>query len=407
MALPVSIAGTLNASVRGRCGPFISSGGNVYVVLSDSADRSILEVWKATDPTSSFSEADAANHHDLTNVVIHCDVVQVSDVLHMAVVESSSGSGGRVSYHTFDMSTDLWALNEEVVATPANPSGRSGVGIAVRSDGDVIVGYNGTRDTVTMSDVARVKYARRESAVWTVNVALDNAGSVGWQMSSAVLGSSDRVHFLFIDGGSNDAYQRCLTSANALETFPATFDATTLTTDRGDIGAAVSYDSGGTIKVRVPYCDSTGTVSIAEFDSADAPTVSVTTGASATAPDASAGGGVATITTSQLACVAKETDVYLLFTDVTSLDLMRDVNTGSGWGTDATEFTGSVDAFSANVFVRSGNYKLAYVVNDSATMKYNELDLGSATPADGHPAMRRWNGVPCMVPGGLGSGRGW
>lgn len=413
MALPLSLGTTVQmASVRGRCGPFISSAGNVYLILADNADRSILEIWKATDPTSSFSEADSANHRDLANVMINVDAVQVGDVLHIAVVEAvSTNNSGRVSYHTFNMATDAWALNEEIVAAPSPTQTLSGVGIAVRSDGDVIVGYSGARDTVTMSNWARAKYARRESGSWTVNVALDNGGSDDWIVGCAVLGSSDRTHFFLLSDTDNDLFQRCLRSDNSLETFPAAIDATTGSgTNNGDIGTGVAFVDGGTTKIRVPYYDTT-TQGVAALDSADTPTPS--TSANLTGSTAVAGnpGGVSGMSLGRHTMAANGSDVYLLWLNQDTGRLYRKVLSGGSWGADTETFVPatSIGDLTANVFVRGGNYKLAYALRDGTIVRYNELDLGSATPSEGQPTSRRWGGVPGMTPGQpfSGSGRSW
>src|SRR5574341_759809 len=116
MPLPVTISNTqVNILGIRRFGPWISSGGNVYVVLLNSADKSLIEVYKATDPESSFSEQDSADAPNLTNNSDALSAVQVGDVLHIVASEETTG---RVSYHTFDMATDQWVIvNEQVTAT--------------------------------------------------------------------------------------------------------------------------------------------------------------------------------------------------------------------------------------------------------------------------------------------------
>src|SRR5262245_16754418 len=148
MALPLSLSNVTLLAGSFAPKPFISSAGNVYLVLLDSADNSLIEVHKATDPTSAFTEQDSANKPNLTNNVgthgFHA--VQVGDVIHIVTGEATTF---RVGYHTFNMATDAWAIVNETVTTSAATGGTT---IGVRSDGDVIVLYQGPNDTVTMTD---------------------------------------------------------------------------------------------------------------------------------------------------------------------------------------------------------------------------------------------------------------
>jgi len=376
MALPTTIAGVQVIAAARKCGGFLSSGGNVYIIFLDSTDASIVEAWKATDPTSSFSEQNSAGKPDLTNLVIAIAAYQAGDVIHIVTKEASTG---RIAYHTFNMATDAWGtVNEQVTATTFVVTGET-VDIVLRSDGDVIVIYNGAQDTVTMSNFNRVKYARRESASWTANVAVDNAGSVSWNAGTAILGASDRTHFAFIDDDSDDAYQRTLTSANSLEAFPAAFDATIQSTAaRADIGPGTSYVSGGATKVRFPYNNATA-VWQALCDSADAPTVTID-GASF-----SDGAGLSRLDGAYYptAMAAHLTDLYAFWINASSpFGLFQDKNAnGAGWGTDVTRFGGPVTRFFVTPFsfTRSGNYKIGFVIYDGTNVKYDELDLGSAS----------------------------
>lgn len=373
MALPTTISGAL-VTGRGDCKPCLSSGGNVYVLLRDSTDNSLLEAWKATDPTVSFAEQNEAGKPDLTNTISALCVYQVGDVLHIATQESTTS---RVAYHTFNMATDAWAIvNETVDAMGGTAVLTTLVSLVVRSDGDVIVLYAGALETVTMTAQQRVDYARREGGTWTAGIAVDNGGADDWLAGTAVLGSSDRSHFFFINDDVDDAYQRTLTSANALETFPASFD-TSIQASASiiDFGPGTVYVSGGQTKIRVPYADAS-LVSVAQCDSADAPTVTVQAGVTATEPRLGTGLNIYLI-----CAVASGTTLYLLWVDVTSQDLMYDSNAdGAGFGTDQTLFTGTVARPKANVYTRSGTVRLAYLMHepDDTTTKYNELDLGAA-----------------------------
>ena len=146
MAVPVTISGVefdVENMKSCRIGPFPSSGGNYYGVFRQSADQSVLSIQKASDPTSSFSEVATV---DLTNTIGNWSVKQVGDALHIAACTR----GSRILYYgVFSMSSDTFTTalantGAALVGTDAELK----CAITVRSDGDVIVVYNGATDTI-------------------------------------------------------------------------------------------------------------------------------------------------------------------------------------------------------------------------------------------------------------------
>lgn len=365
MALPLTISGVLVPGENYFLGPF-ESGGQFYIVVIDSTDQSLVEVHMATDPTDSFAEQDGAGRPDMVNGIISMWVHQEGTDLHVATQEQNTS---RVAYSLFDMSSDTWdgtIVNEEVVV-PSPASGVMGVSISVRSDGDVIILYQGSQDNVHGSDRHRVDYARREGGSWTTGIAVDNGGAVDWFLGNVVRGSSDRMHFFFTDDTNNDAYQRTLTSANSLETFPSAGDSDVDPADHC-FGRSVSYDDGGTQRVRAPYRDVSQQISLAEFDSADAPGA-FTVNADVTTND------VSILVGTIIACMAVNgVDEHILFSESATRDLFHNKD----GGTDE-EILDAVSVFriSCNIYDRSGT-KLAYLYNDNNTIKYNEVDIGVA-----------------------------
>src|SRR3990172_7562625 len=375
MALQVTISGVVFPPENYYVGPFKSSEGAYYVILLDSSDTSLIEAWKATDPTSSFSEQNGANKPNLTNLVRSLWVCQVSDVLHIAAQEASTG---RVSYRSFDMASDFWSLEpNETVETPAQAPDAMSVSIGIRSDGDVIILYNGDTDAVKGNPYQRVDYARKEGSTWTTGVAVDNAGSVNWYGSVVVLGSSDRMHFFFSSYTANDAYQRCLTSANALETFPSSFDTDISATKHAYVNG-VHWTSGGNEKVRCLYKDGDDTGAVAKLTSADAPTVTVT----ANAVDAVAAGnnpicGMALQTNVQHIMLARSSDADL-YRDYTGADDDTWANADDVMVLEVV----TINAISVNVYLRGSATELAYVYDDNGTIKYNEVQLAAGGPTE-------------------------
>lgn len=280
MAFPSTIS-SLIETYHGVAGPFVSSTGTVYVVTRGSAANDI-QIFKAADPASSWS---SAGNLAVTsgNTVRHVNACQVSDVIHIVSRDAGTAASNQIRYHAFDMSSDSFTTSNELVKTTYTQKGtvdESMVGIVVRSAGDKIVLYEGPQ---VLADIqrARTYYARHLGSAWSADIALDNGGNVDWYPQEIILGLSNRVHFFFLDSTSNDLYQRTLTSANALESFPSAFD-TSIAAGQQDVGfqrgIAYSASAGGTV-VRFPYYDTFDpTLADVQFTSADAPSpLTVTT----------------------------------------------------------------------------------------------------------------------------------
>lgn len=378
MALPVTISATKFPRTNNYVGPFLS-GGNFYTVLIDSADNSLVEVHKATDPTSSFVEQDSGNKPNTTDDVKSIWVHQEGTDLHVGHGEHDGTSTVRYGYSVFHMATDLWdgtIVNEEIEASVTSLDGLDlSISISVRSDGDVVVLYNGATDSIHGQDRDRVDYRRREGGTWSAAIAVDNAAEFSWFGSIIVRGSSDRMHFFFKDDDASDAYQRTLTSGNSLESFPSAGDTATDAVNHV-FGPGISYDDGGTQRVRCPYADGSGQVSYAEFDSGDTP------GAFTINADVGDNTVERAIERHVLACLSVDgTDEHLLYANDADQDLYHDKNDGTD--TEVLDAV-TINHISCNVYDRSGT-KLAYVYDDGGTIKYNEVDIavvaGTASPA--------------------------
>jgi len=170
MALPVTISGVTFPSQTYYLGPF-KSGGAFYIVFVESADISVINVYKATDPTDSFSIQDTANDPDVTSTIRSMAVVKDGTDLH---ISTWAGTGPEIRRHVFHMATDLWdgtLVNEEVEdIDDIPPSANQFSWIEIRSDGDVIVQYSGDTDSIHGVARRRVDYARKEGSTWTRGV---------------------------------------------------------------------------------------------------------------------------------------------------------------------------------------------------------------------------------------------
>ena len=383
MALPVTITDGVVGDQNSYHGPFKSSGGAFYTLLRRNG-TSGLGGWKATDPTDSFTEQDTGNRPafgigGLRSVWL----TQDGDDLHSV----SQVAARDVWYARFDMANDIWDaidgasdrdIEIESITTPDDGPGANACSIAVESTGsDIVVAYQGDPDMVAGTEYARIDANRSDDsgATWGGPIAIDNAGADHWTGPVIVLGSSDRFHIFFKNDDLNDAFQRRLGSDDSLETFPSSFDTTLSAADPTyPFGAgSISYDDGGTQKVRVSYRDFSNKATMAELDSADTPTVS---------------GGVQigdadniVVNSTLVAGIAADgTDEHALMATLAQ-DLFHDVNTGAGWGTDTEVLDAvTVNHVSPNSYDRSG-IKLAYIYDDGGTVKYNEVELAAAAPS--------------------------
>ncbi|KKL97008.1 hypothetical protein LCGC14_1838770, partial [marine sediment metagenome] len=384
MALPVTIDSTNNPDVgeqNSYHGPFKSSGGNFYTILPGGAANSSARCYKATDPTSSFTEQDITNRPILANIssfnALSWWVFQDGDSLHL-VGQSASND---VYYARFDMSSDTWVEvdigdRDILVDTTGGTQTARAVTIGVRSTaGDIITTYQGDSDMVAGTEYERIDWnkstAASNGAAWAGPVSIDNGGEIDWTGCVIVPGSSDRMHVFFKDLTNSDGYQRTIRADDSLETFPSSFDAVIGGTGfQYAFGAGASYDDAGTQRVRCPYRDIT-LGSVAKLDSSDTPTLSVDAGITANAID-----GINLGTVIALAVDIK--NLQLLYGDQVSDDLFRDTNDDdAGWGVDTLEWVGTFNHISPNRYDRSG-IKIGLIVDDGGTVKYNEISLGGA-----------------------------
>jgi hypothetical protein len=372
MALPSTFSGAQFPRRGWGGGPFISSGGNVYVVMVQNASLKTISIVKTTDPTVSANWAEIVNWvpNASANGIEWLDVVQVGDVLHVATQPFIATCS--CYYRQFDMSTDAWAITAEVVGTGNLVA--SG-GIAVRSTGEAVVCWTGDTATVMGTAYDRQKYSRRTGAnTWTAAADLFGTGNqTRYICSNCCLGASDRVHFSFWDSTNQDVYHVSLSSGNVLDT-AATIDVTTAASGN-DKFVLPKPAMNNASAVRVPYKDSDSKLSIGKFTSGANPTITVDTAVSAGAVYNGATGPNTDFQCAPLA--TKDAEFHAVWVDSASQHVFHDSDTGSGWGTDvAVAAASTYNSVTCSAFARGGGNKLAYVYG--GTLNYNEVDLGSA-----------------------------
>ena len=385
MALPVTISADV-ANQNSYHGPFKSSGGAFYtIVVGDTtATDGDVEAHKATDPTSSFAEQDGANRPTAGTSgteIASLWVSQANDLLNVVYQEITTNND--VYFAQFNMAVDAWVdlgtsdFDIQIEAVPDQPSANA-CSIGTRSDSDIVVAYQGDSDMITGTEYERIdmNVSTNDGPTWSGPTSLDSGGEVDWTGCVIVPGSSDRMHVFFEDNTLSDGYQRRINSDDSLETFPSTFDSFIGSGSTYSFGPGVSYDDGGTQRVRCPYGDGGGSLNVAKLDSGDTPTVTHDDSVNGSSPGVEqiGGGGVLT------ALAVDTKNLLILWSDVNDNDLYSNTNDDdAGWSAAGTEELDAVTVnhISSNVYDRSG-IKLAYIYDDGGTVKYNEIDLATA-----------------------------
>jgi hypothetical protein len=318
--------------------------------------------WSSIDNPILVSQEDVnrAASHAGTIKSVWCYMESTN--IHVATQQD----GGRTAYHIFSTSSDTWTTRDEYVAFGGTVTDAlyeqlyPACSIALRSDGDVIIGYGAAREGAA----DEIRYARKESGTWTVDVDVASATGLYYTGVVIVRGTSDRMHFFFKDLVNDRANQRTLNSANSLESMPSAFDTTAHAT--GEMIFGPGFLNGTTVKC--PYIDADGQINYVEFTSADAPTPSIN--------DAVSDNDVEIQNSSIVACaVLSGTDEYLFYSHDTDNDLYWDLNDGA----DTQKVTGTAYRVSANVY-DDGGTQLAYFWLDNTTEKYGAIAItGAAT----------------------------
>ena len=249
MALPTTIV----AGAGSGCyhPPFKASDGDFYVIVRNGAN---LDAYRATDPTDAWTIQDVDNNPiNLGSGQRHA-IVQDGDNLHIA-----SSTGGAYRYNLFDMAASTWTVASEAIETPANLPANHWISIAVRSDGDVVVVYNGDTDQVMGSTKQRVDYNVRTVTTWGGPQALDNAAAdEHYGNPNCVLGTNNFVHCLWQATANVTDPPTAWTDTIGGSIDPADDTLSTNDASDADTGGAllgfpnvISYDDGGTQRIIV------------------------------------------------------------------------------------------------------------------------------------------------------------
>ncbi len=387
MALPVTISNSLMPGNNYFCGPFKAPNQQYYLALLESGTNK-PQIFMATDPTSSFTAQDASNRPTVgTNMVSLWAYLSGSEI-HITTATNEFSSPEN-KYHVFDTSSDTWTTtDEEIDDTKDVGSAFASCSIAIRSDGDVIVLYNGNPDADMGNPYQRVDYAREEGAGWTVGIDVGGTSPVTENRIGSVIvrGSGDNMHFFWQnDDVTNELHGRSLDNANNLST-TRSFELQTasLTGNEHVWCPGIAWDDAGTWRIVVPTkdydTDELVVVRWVESSGALGATGGVTIVGS---PE-----DVDTIGSTPTACGCVDGDgkMYVMWggggAGGADKDLYRDdaVPNYTAWSgeTEVIDAT-TINRISCNVYPRDGAIKLAFVYNEAGTIKYNEVSITAPT----------------------------
>jgi len=225
MAFPRTITGFEFTGTHNG-GPYLVNG-NYYVVSADSTSGGVKIFSPGSSTDATWSEIDASNAPaPAANVADSLNSKVSGNNIHIVWFQNNAGSWDAY-YARFDCSTDTWQTitggnKYNTLVTGAFNLAGMGVDIAIRSDGDLVVGLNGGDEKVHGTSYQRVYYtvSTDSGANWGTLTDLGGTGAQnGVIMSAAQLGSSDRTHFFYLDDLTTDELNhRVLTSADSLQT---------------------------------------------------------------------------------------------------------------------------------------------------------------------------------------------
>lgn len=380
----------------GYMGPFISSVGNVYIVGVNTADASnaSIAVWKATDPTSSFTKIATSNVGAAAFPCQALSATQLGDVLHIVTCATN-----QLCTRSFGFSTDSFSGFGGGVSSGAfgSLSGvvNGGAFSVVRSTGGDRIVFANAPGVVNMGKTYGRICAARASAngatlgtTTAIGIGLAATTAQAESVDSAILTSSDRVQLLWTRGNAtagspSDIYGRCVKSSDNLDgTSPATaeYRAAPINGVRSSVAvddamhlSGQPFFSGSTLAI--PYIDNSAKQGLITGTDADSMTFVNWGSISTNAISALAAG-----TSDAVARIGGSpwdgSNKNVVWIDGALADPMYDKDT---FGTDQTIEATTATFVSANVYQRGSSVVIAVVYDKAGTWVYNEVVLRTVT----------------------------
>lgn len=369
MPLPATITGSWSEHRNSQHGPFLA-GGNLYVFTCDTANSKV-RAYKSTDGGSTWAEQDAANAASLS---------AIAGFRSFSATQAGSlvTIGGSLGFKPFDTSTDTWGAGVAAPGSPSAAANVSGAYVGVylrRSNGNVVVVYQGASISVMGQARRRFYTYKWDGAAWTAVAGSGDGGPAGqwggtiaahFDLRAAVLGASDRVEIVYTRSDDTaNVYKRSMSPANVVDT-AVTFAGST--TDAYAVGLPVSFVNGANTEIAVPFNFSSA-LYVARWNSGADAAVTTTAAATGHAPES------VTANVGQIA--VDGTTKHLFFVDAFSDDVYTNDDGGSNtWGTEAAqEATITCQGVNAGAGVSGPGV----LFNDNGAVKFDELSIGPGT----------------------------
>ncbi len=352
----------------GHVGPVLASGGtDLYVVAEDIGTADKVGMFKSTNGGTTWTRQDTGNAPVLPNNLMALSMWLDGDLIHIVGVDEAQTAGMAFAqifeYYTFDVSTDLWGIDEQITTTTLSGISQenNSVDIAVRSDGDVIVAHQISDRANMGNDYTQAGYSRREGGTWTTEVEFfgENNSHAVFDIHS-VMAPNDEFHVQYSSGRA-----QTLDAANVLSTRV-----------NGNINTArlVTWDNGGTQQIL------------------GARSTVVNNTARRYQEDGS--GDIALDLTSE---VVSSGDNDQVFRDSVAYDPQDDIahvfwfdadadlhhataSQGTGFGGIEELATTTGNASWAQYYERDGARQIGYLVLNGSTLQFDEVALAAAAP---------------------------
>jgi len=245
--------------------------------------------------------------------------------------------------------------------------------ITVRSDGDIIIIYQGAQ----IADMGQVwdtiKYARWENyaAGWVIDQAVDGAADEEWRNPVIVHNpDNDKSHFFYRQDVAFDHFHKALTSGNSLDGTPDTIEVAGQSADYPN-GPGAWYNPADSVASRVTLAytaDAGSDFSAVKIDDDGTPSTAQTVNDS----DAVKLDGE-----TYMNGISHQGDDVVVAWWANSVDSDLYISTsddGAAWAAESNEWTATINALSCSVLINdSGDTVLAIVADDGGTIKYHEI----------------------------------
>lgn len=383
-------------SQSGPQGPFVdSSTGYLYTFLRDGA---ALEAWRSTDGGQNWTEQDAANHPDgpASGNMGGFSCFQVGSVIHIAVMH---GGDNALYYNKFSTSTNTWdgTYKDFLVHDFTDTSSEWSCQMLVLANGDLFIasssenGFGGR----TGRESIVYHYSQNGGSSWTKNNDWYGNSNGDTPSPQFVFGESEKIHGFVRDewntDGTNTIFHRSLVGVTGTPSAAEAFAVPSSGVAESNWfhpGRAFYIDDSGTERIVAVYNGEPGAMdNAAPFDLWAYEVVD--DGTPSTPVQVTARGVKANEAAVNKGCVTGAVDpstgtLYVLYVEEQSEDIYLSTRqNGGAWVKDRLFFSGDINILYANIYVRSGFYRLGVVYDDTysggyGTTKFLEYQLGAA-----------------------------